>query len=269
MEEKLPRNKNLQQRVGSTFCFVLTTPNINPFWRRKLTLLNMTRITSTFLTLCLVALLCSNSLSFVILPQGGKPLATVGAPKTPFVVTKSKSTPLVTPLQANYNGQDFQDDLKRLSKVTGRAAVNVGKAALKGLGASIRGAKAIAQDESVKNGVDTISKGVQEGVKGIKNLVGETRDSEQVQKGVERLRSIVDESQKRVKDTLLNAKQKQTTTFNDDVYFDREDEELFRGIPPKQPEVIVDAEIVEGRVAVRRTTDRVIDAEIISKAWNR
>ena len=150
----------------------------------------------------------------------------VRAPNTPFVMTREQRTTPATPLQANYNGQDFQDDLKRLSKVTGRAAVNVGKAALKGLGAGIRGAKAISQDESVKNGVDIISKGVQQGVKGIKNLVGETRDNEQVQKGIERLKNIVDESQKRVKETLLNANQKQTTTFNEDTYFDREDEDL-------------------------------------------
>lgn len=184
-------------------------------------------------------------------------------------MTRSQST-RAAPLQANYNGQDFQDDLKRLSKVAGRAAVNVGKVALKGLGAGIRGAKAISQDESVKNGVDTISKGVQQGVKGIKNLVEETRDNEQVQKSVERLKNIVDESQKRVKETFLNANQKQTTTFNEDTYFDREDEDLFRGIPTKQPEVIVDAEIVEGIRLVGGTTDRaVIDAEIVSKAWNR
>lgn len=191
------------------------------------------------------------------------------APSTAFVTSKTITTQAhfnpKTPLQANYNGQDFRDDLKRLSKVTGRAAMNVGKAALNGLSAGIRG---LAQDESVKNGADVISKSVQQGVKGIQNIVGETRDNEQVQKGIDRLKRIVDESQKRVKETLFNANQQEQTTFSDDTYFDREDEELFRGIPNKQPEITVDAEILDVRV-IGGTTDRVIDAEIVSKTWNR
>jgi hypothetical protein len=66
----------------------------------------------------------------------------------------------------------------------------------------------------------------------------------------------------------LNVNQEEQTTFSDDTYFDREDEELFRGIPKKQPEITVDAEILDVRV-IGGTTDRVIDAEIVSKTWNR
>lgn len=233
----------------------------------------MIRFTSASIALVslLGVLLCDTSSCFVVSPSRSnhnRATPVVGTTSSSFASTTSSPRFNPTLLQAsNYNGQDFQDDIKRLGKVTGRAARSLGKAALQGLGAGIRGAKNIAQDQGVQKGVDTLAKGVNEGVKGIKNLVGETQQNEQVQKGVERLKNLVDKSQKRVQETLKAKTQK--STF-DNEQFDTEDEQLFRDIPKKRPEVIVDAEILEGVRVIGGTADRrVIDAEVITKTWNR
>ena len=112
-------------------------------------------------------------------------------------------------------------------------------------------------------------KGMQQGYKGIKHVIEETQNNEQVQQGVELLKNVMGDAPKEVKERLNKSNMNSSVDAGDPQDFDTEDEELFREIPKKRPEVFVDAELLEGIRVVGGPTNRIIDAEIITKTWSR
>jgi len=215
--------------------------------------------------LFVAALHCSSS--FVISPSN---IRTSGASikehplQATSFSTKPRGNPIPTSLHAfNKDNQDFQEDLKQLGKAAVNVVGNVGKmagwVALKGVAQGYRGIKHVI-GQTQKN------EQVQQGVDRLKDVIENVQSNEQVQQGVERLKNLVGDAQKQVKKKL----NKNSSIDAEYENFDTEDENLFRGIPKKRPEVIVDAEVLEGvRVLGGTTENRVIDAEVITKSWSR
>lgn len=225
-----------------------------------------------FLVVTLLVAALSGCASFVISPQRTQhPITNGGITRLQkhqqhqsyHTTTRRVNPILTTSLQATSN--DFQDNLKTLGKsaanITARVGKAAGKAALMGLGQGIKGIKHVIQETKD-------NQQVQNGVKRLKTMVGNAKQDEQVQQGLNRIQNLVQEAQEKFQDTLNNNNNNKSNG-NSYVSFDTADEELFRNIPKKRPEVIVNPEILEGVRVVGGRQSNVIDAEIITKTWSR
>lgn len=177
------------------------------------------------------------------------------------------ATPIVLRVWNNDNYDSLQDNVKAFGKaaanVVGKAAKTAGKAALQGLREGIKGIGNVVQ-ETKKN------KQVQQGVNRLKTFVQDKQENSQVQEGLDRIKNLVQEAQEQFQQRQASLDNNNDSWMDKEENFDTEDEQLFRDIPKKRPEVVVHAEVVPGvRVVDGRAKNPIIDAEIISKTWSR